>query len=124
MTETNPKVKISSEKSQLVNEWLDLEIQMNKLKTQMKELKKKQETNSSQITEWMETLDLNEVETKKGVIKMRNRSTKRGLKETSIKESLQKIFKDSSKVNEITSQIMNNREHINKVVLSTGSLKN
>ena len=69
MSEVNPKVKISSEKSQLVNEWLDLEMKMNKLKKQMKELKKKQETNSSKITEWMETLDLNEVELSKPQMK-------------------------------------------------------
>ena len=101
-----------------VKKWLELDEQINELNKRSRELKKKRDKElEPEITKFMITFNISDLNTGNGKLKCNERNTKKTLNKINIRENLSKVINDIQKVDEAMDLIMNNREVVTKYKL-------
>ena len=97
-------------KSQL-KQWLAIDEEISKHESKIKELKKlKNNILQPQITTFMVKNNVKDINTQIGKIRCNERTTKKPLNKTNIRENLSKVISDNNQINQAMEFIMNNRE--------------
>lgn len=97
-------------KSQL-KQWLAIDEEINKYESKIKELKKlKNNILQPQITDFMVKNNVKDINTQVGKIRCNERTTKKALNKTNIRDNLSKVITDDNQINQAMDYIMNNRE--------------
>ncbi len=112
-----PKEDLSGFKEK-VKVWLELDEKINELNKQSRELKKKRDKElEPEITKFMVTFNISDLNTGNGKLKCNTRNTKKTLNKINIRENLAKVINDIEKVDQAMDLIMNNREVVTKYKL-------
>lgn len=106
-----------------VSTWLEIDSEIMKLQSALKELKKKKKEKESHVTSFMLTYNINDLNTKEGKIKCNSRNVKKPLNKHNIRENLCKVFTDLENVDKAMELILTNREIKTHVVLTKPKVK-
>lgn len=94
-----------------VKTWLQLDVEINNLEQKLKELKKKRNKElEPNITTFMVTHNISDLNTGTGKIKCAARNTKQTLNGKYIEENLKKVIGDNTIIEKAMNNILNNRE--------------
>lgn len=94
-----------------VKTWLQLDMEINNLEQKLKELKKKRNKElEPNITTFMVTHNISDLNTGTGKIKCAARNTKQTLNGKYIEENLKKVIGDNAIIEKAMNNILNNRE--------------
>ena len=97
-------------KSQL-KQWLAIDDEISKHESKIKDLKKlKNNILQPQITTFMVKNNVKDINTQIGKIRCNQRTTKKPLNKTNIRDNLSKVITDDNQINQAMDFIMNNRE--------------
>lgn len=97
-------------KSQL-KQWLAIDDEINKHESKIKDLKKlKNNILQPQITTFMVKNNVKDINTQIGKIRCNQRTTKKPLNKTNIRDNLSKVIADDNQIDQAMDFIMNNRE--------------
>ena len=110
--QTNPipesEVQFFKEK---VQRWLHVDSQISELEKQIRELKKvRNKELEPEITSFMTTYNVSDLNTENGKLKCQERKTKKGLNKHNIRQNLSEFLTDSMKLDEAMNKILNERE--------------
>jgi hypothetical protein len=101
-----------------VKDYLELDAEISKINTALRERKVKQKALSEMIIRNMETNDIHHINIKNGVLVYKNEEKYKGLNKTNLINGLSIYFNnDERKVTGATQTVMDNREKINKIKL-------
>ena len=107
-----------------VKQWLTIDEEILKLQTKIKELKKsKTKILEPQITSFMVNYNISDLNTEQGKIRCNERSRKRALNKSNIRNNLSQVISDDSQIEQAMQLIMNNREIIKTHVLTKPKMK-
>ena len=96
-----------------VGQWLDLDLKINQLDKQSRELKKiKNKQLEPEITTFMRKFNINDLNTESGKLRCNERNTKKSINKVNIRENLSKIITDSGRVDQAIDLIWSNRETV------------
>ena len=114
-----PKDDLENFKSQ-VGEWLEIDSKIKDLEKDIRELKKKKKNKvlEPQITDFMVTYNISDLNTQNGKVRCNKRNTKKCLNRTNIRDNLSKVMTDSIQLDQAMSLILNNREVITSYKLT------
>ena len=94
-----------------VKTWLQLDVEINNIEQKLKELKKKRNKElEPNITTFMVTHNISDLNTGTGKIKCAARNTKQTLNGKYIEENLKKVIGDNTIIEKAMNNILNNRE--------------
>ena len=94
-----------------VKQWLEIDEEIKKMETKIKEMKKlKNKTLEPQITSFMRTYNISDLNTDNGKLRCNERNTKKSLNKNNIRENLSQVIQDSVKLDQAMNLILNNRE--------------
>ena len=94
-----------------VKQWLEIDEEIKKMENKIKEMKKlKNKTLEPQITSFMRTYNISDLNTDNGKLKCNERNTKKSLNKNNIRENLSQVIQDSVKLDQAMNLILNNRE--------------
>ena len=97
-------------KSQL-KQWLAIDDEISKHESKIKDLKKlKNNILQPQITTFMVKNNVKDINTQIGKIRCNQRTTKKSLNKTNIRDNLSKVITDDNQIDQAMDFIMNNRE--------------
>ena len=97
-------------KSQL-KQWLAIDDEISKHESKIKDLKKlKNNILQPQITTFMVKNNVKDINTQIGKIRCNQRTTKKSLNKTNIRDNLSKVITDNNQIDQAMDFIMNNRE--------------
>ena len=110
--QTNPipesEVQFFKEK---VQRWLHVDSQISDLEKQIRELKKvRNKELEPEITNFMTTYNVSDLNTENGKLKCQEKKTKKGLNKHNIRQNLSEFLTDSMKLDEAMNKILNERE--------------
>tara|TARA_B100001094_G_scaffold298420_1_gene322266 strand:- start:467 stop:853 length:387 start_codon:yes stop_codon:yes gene_type:complete len=110
--ETNPipesEVQFFKEK---VQRWLHVDTQISDLEKQIRELKKvRNKELEPEITNFMTTYNVSDLNTENGKLKCQERKTKKGLNKHNIRQNLSGFLTDTMRLDEAMTKILNERE--------------
>ena len=112
-----PKTEIQFFKEK-VTRWLLVDKQISDLQTQIKELKKVRDKElQPEITEFMVSNNVSDLNTENGKLRCHERKTKKGLNKHNIRDNLSQFLAEQDKLDEAVTKIMNEREIIVKHVI-------
>ena len=100
-----------------VKAWLDLDNQLKRLSAASKERRKKKNDINLKILEFMSKFDIEDLNTKDGIIRYRKTFVKEPLSQKTIKTKLEELFKDDTENFEKIAKIFTDREKIEKTSL-------
>ena len=94
-----------------VKQWLTIDEEVKKMETKIKEMKKlKNKTLEPQITSFMRTYNISDLNTDNGKLRCNERNTKKSLNKNNIRDNLSQVIQDSVKLDQAMNLILNNRE--------------
>jgi predicted house-cleaning NTP pyrophosphatase (Maf/HAM1 superfamily) len=94
-----------------VKQWLDIDEEIKKKENEIKEMKKlKNKTLEPEITSFMRTYNISDLNTDSGKLKCNERNTKKPLNKNNIRENLSQVIGDTVKLDQAMSLILTNRE--------------
>lgn len=94
-----------------VKTWLDLDNEISLLERKARELKKiRNKQLEPDITKFMNTFNIKDLNTDNGKLKCNQRNTKKALNKNNIRQNLSNVIQDINKVDEAMHLILNNRE--------------
>ena len=94
-----------------VKQWLEIDEEIKKMENKIKEMKKlKNKTLEPQITSFMRTYNISDLNTDNGKLRCNERNTKKSLNKNNIRENLSQVIQDSVKLDQAMNLILNNRE--------------
>jgi hypothetical protein len=94
-----------------VKTWLDLDTEISLLEKKARELKKiRNKQLEPDITKFMNTFNITDLNTDNGKLKCNQRNTKKALNKKNIRQNLSHVFQDINQVDEAMHLILNNRE--------------
>ena len=112
-----PKTEIQFFKEK-VTRWLLVDKQISDLQSQIKELKKVRDKElQPEITEFMVSNNVSDLNTENGKLRCHERKTKKGLNKHNIRDNLSQFLAEQDKLDEAVTKIMNEREVIVKHVI-------
>jgi len=107
-----------------VKQWLTIDEEIIKYELKIKDLKKhKKKVLEPEITSFMVSHNITNLNTENGLIKCNERRTKKGLNKHNIRENLGQVLNDESQIEQALQLIMNNREVVVKHVLTKPKIK-
>ena len=94
-----------------VQRWLHVDSQICELEKQIRELKKvRNKELEPEITTFMTTYNVSDLNTENGKLRCQERKTKKGLNKHNIRQNLSQFLTDSMKLDEAMTKILNERE--------------
>ena len=94
-----------------VKQWLEIDEEIKKMESKIKEMKKLKNKNlEPQITSFMRTYNISDLNTDNGKLRCNERNTKKSLNKNNIRENLSQVIQDSVKLDQAMNLILNNRE--------------
>ena len=94
-----------------VSRWLHVDTQIQDLQNQIKELKKVRDKElEPEITKFMTSYNVSDLNTENGKLRCHERKTKKGLNKNNIRENLSKFLTDTDKLDNAMNSILNERE--------------
>ena len=94
-----------------VKKWLAIDEEISKYESKIKELKNlKKKILEPQITTFMVTYNVKDLNTENGKIRCNQRVQKKPLNKTNIRSNLSQVISDDSQIEQAMQLIMNNRE--------------
>jgi len=94
-----------------VSRWLHVDTQIQDLQNQIKELKKVRDKElEPEITKFMTSYNVSDLNTENGKLRCQERKTKKGLNKNNIRENLSKFLTDTDKLDNAMNSILNERE--------------
>ena len=94
-----------------VKQWLDIDEEIKKKENEIKEMKNlKNKTLEPEITSFMRTYNISDLNTDSGKLKCNERNTKKPLNKNNIRENLSQVIGDTVKLDQAMSLILTNRE--------------
>ena len=94
-----------------VKQWLEIDEEIIKMENKIKEMKKlKNKTLEPQITSFMRTYNISDLNTDNGKLRCNERNTKKSLNKNNIRDNLSQVIQDSVKLDQAMNLILNNRE--------------
>jgi len=94
-----------------VKQWLEIDEEIKKMENKIKEMKKlKNKTLEPQITSFMRTYNISDLNTDNGKLRCNERNTKKSLNKNNIRDNLSQVIQDSVKLDQAMNLILNNRE--------------
>ena len=94
-----------------VKQWLAIDEEISKYENKIKELKNlKKKILEPQITTFMLTYNVKDLNTENGKIRCNQRVQKKPLNKTNIRSNLSQVISDDSQIEQAMQLIMNNRE--------------
>ena len=94
-----------------VKQWLEIDEEIKKMENKIKEMKKLKNKNlEPQITSFMRTYNISDLNTDNGKLRCNERNTKKSLNKNNIRENLSQVIQDSVKLDQAMNLILNNRE--------------
>ena len=94
-----------------VQRWLHVDNQISDLEKQIRELKKvRNKELEPEITNFMTTYNVTDLNTENGKLRCQERKTKKGLNKNNIRFNLSKFLTDTNKLDEAMNTIINERE--------------
>ena len=101
-----------------VTRWLLVDKQIDDLQTQIKDLKKVRDKElQPQLTNFMVSNNVSDLNTENGKLRCHERKTKKGLNKHNIRDNLSKFLVEQEKLDEAVKNIMNEREIVVKHVI-------
>ena len=116
MTESMNEVLLDEFK-QNVQDWMNIDNQMKRLEVALKERRKKKKDLNLKILEFLSKFNIEDLNTKEGIIRYKKTYVKEPLSQKIIKEKLLDIFKNDKENTERVENIFTNREKIEKTSL-------
>ena len=116
MTESMNEVLLEEFKDN-VKQWLELDNQLKRLAAASKERRKKKNDINLKILEFMGKFNIEDLNTKDGIIRYKKTFVKEPLSQKTIKTKLEEIFKDDQENFEKIAKIFTDREKIEKTSL-------
>lgn len=116
MTESMNELMLEEFKKNVQN-WMTYDNQMKRLAAASKQLKQKKKELNEKILDFMSKYNIEDLNTKEGVIRYKKTYIKQPLTQKLIKERLNDIFKDNETDLERINEIFNNREKVEKTSL-------
>ena len=94
-----------------VKQWLEIDEEIKKMESKIKEMKKLKNKNlEPQITSFMRTYNISDLNTDNGKLRCNERNTKKSLNKNNIRDNLSQVIQDSVKLDQAMNLILNNRE--------------
>ena len=94
-----------------VQRWLHVDSQICELEKQIRELKKvRNKELEPEITSFMKTYNVSDLNTENGKLKCQERKTKKGLNKNNIRKNLSEFLQDTMKLDQAMDKILNERE--------------
>tara|TARA_Y100000591_G_C21790203_1_gene676129 strand:- start:854 stop:1348 length:495 start_codon:yes stop_codon:yes gene_type:complete len=100
-----------------VKQWLDLDNQLKRLAAASKERRKKKNDINLKILDFMHRFNIEDLNTKDGIIRYRKTFVKEPLSQKTIKTKLIEMFKDDQSTMEKVEKIFTDREKVEKTSL-------
>ena len=116
MTESMNEALLEEFKSH-VKDWLELDNQLKRLAAAAKERRKKKNDINLKILEFMGRFNIEDLNTKEGIIRYRKTYVKEPLSQKTIKTKLEELFKNDLDTFEKVQKIFTEREKIEKTSL-------
>ena len=116
MTESMNEALLEEFKSH-VKDWLELDNQLKRLAAASKERRKKKNDINLKILEFMGRFNIEDLNTKEGIIRYRKTYVKEPLSQKTIKTKLEELFKDDLDIFEKVQKIFTERGKIEKTSL-------
>ena len=116
MTESMNEALLEEFKSH-VKDWLELDNQLKRLAAAAKERRKKKNDINLKILEFMGRFNIEDLNTKEGIIRYRKTYVKEPLSQKTIKTKLEELFKDDLDIFEKVQKIFTERGKIEKASL-------
>ena len=116
MTESMNEIMLEEFKKNVQN-WMTFDNQMKRLAAASKVLKVKKKELNEKILDFMVRYNIEDLNTKEGIIRYKKTFVKEPLTQKLIKEKLQDIFKDNETDLEKVNEIFNNRGKVEKTSL-------
>jgi hypothetical protein len=116
MTESMNELMLEEFKKNVQN-WMLIDNQMKRLAAASKQLKVKKNDMNEKILDFMARYNIEDLNTKEGIIRYKKTYVKEPLTQKLIKEKLNEIFKDSDTNLEKINEIFNNRDKVEKTSL-------
>tara|TARA_B100000242_G_C42905610_1_gene419940 strand:- start:330 stop:818 length:489 start_codon:yes stop_codon:yes gene_type:complete len=116
MTESMNEVLLDEFKKD-VQDWMNIDNQMKRLEVALKERRKKKKDLNLKILDFMGRFNIEDLNTKEGIIRYKKTYVKEPLSQKIIKEKLLNIFKNDKENSERVEKIFTNREKIEKTSL-------
>jgi len=116
MTESMNEALLEEFKSH-VKDWLELDNQLKRLAAAAKERRKKKNDINLKILEFMGRFNIEDLNTKEGIIRYRKTYVKEPLSQKTIKTKLEELFKNDKDTFEKVQKISTEREKIEKTSL-------
>ena len=99
-----------------VKQWLELDNQLKRLAAASKERRKKKNDINLKILEFMGKFNIEDLNTKDGIIRYKKTFVKEPLSQKTIKTKLEELFKDDQENFEKIAKIFTDREKLKKLV--------
>ena len=116
MTESMNELMLEEFKKNVQN-WMTYDNQMKRLAAASKQLKQKKNELNEKILDFMSKYNIEDLNTKEGVIRYKKTYIKQPLTQKVIKEKLNDMFKDNETDLQRINEIFNNREKVEKTSL-------
>lgn len=100
-----------------VQSWMTIDNQMKRLAAASKQLKNKKKDMNEKILDFMVRYNIEDLNTKEGVIRYKKTYVKEPLTQKIIREKLNDIFKDNNSNLEKVNEIFSNRDKVEKTSL-------
>ena len=115
----NPFEKIPQTELQFFKEkvtrWVNVDQQISDLEKQIRELKKvRNKELEPEITNFMQTYNVKDLNTENGRLRCQEYKTKKGLNKQNIRENLSKFLTESAQLDEAVQSIISEREIVTK----------
>tara|TARA_B100001094_G_scaffold333398_1_gene411450 strand:- start:3335 stop:3709 length:375 start_codon:yes stop_codon:yes gene_type:complete len=115
----NPFEKIPQTELQFfkekVSRWVNVDQQISELEKQIRELKKvRNKELEPEITNFMQTYNVKDLNTENGRLRCQEYKTKKGLNKQNIRQNLSKFLTESSQLDEAVQSIISEREIVTK----------
>lgn len=100
-----------------VKRWLELDNQLKRLAAAAKERRKKKNEINNKILEFMSKFNIEDLNTKEGIIRYKKSYVKEPLSQKTIKTKLEELFKDQPDIFERIDKIFTDRGKVEKLSL-------
>lgn len=100
-----------------VKRWLELDNQLKRLAAASKERRKKKNEINNKILEFMSKFNIEDLNTKEGIIRYKKSYVKEPLSQKTIKTKLEELFKDQPDIFERIDKIFTDRGKVEKLSL-------
>ena len=116
MTESMNEVLLDEFKKD-VQDWMSLDNQMKRLEVAVKERRKKKKDLNLKILDFMDRFNIEDLNTKEGIIRYKKSFVKEPLSQKKIKDKLMDMFKDDNAISEKVEKIFTDRGKVEKTTL-------